>query len=401
MPESETPSRRATRLLLLVPVIVAVVVGAAWITRDRWERSGPPLAFSGWAPYWQTLEAYDSFDANAELFGDVSIVAYHATGAGEIAPYERLSVDAIGRFAGRAQPAEVPLLATIFDETAAGVMAGVLADPATRTAHARAIAEIVFVNGFDGVDLDYEQFAFSDGRDTWDATRPNWITFLRELGDLLHARDKLLVVSVPNVEYTVYDHAAMGAIVDRVRLMAYDFSTSEPGPIAPAEWVREIVDALKQAVPAEKIDLGIPVYGYDWPTSTSGTCQEEPGRRAVMPSSAAERATQHGATVMWDAEAEEARFDYTETFTATDAAGAATTCTVSRTVRYLDDRALHRRAWIANRADLHGVAVWALGNDEPSVWTALRIARDGEDEWPGTTNPTAPTTTTIEPPPTS
>ena len=33
--------------------------------------------------------------------------------------------------------------------------------------------------------VDYETFAFSDGRDTWATTRPNWIAFLGELADRL------------------------------------------------------------------------------------------------------------------------------------------------------------------------------------------------------------------------
>jgi 2-dehydropantoate 2-reductase len=33
---------------------------------------------------------------------------------------------------------------------------------------------------------------------------------------------------------------------------------------------------------------------------------------------------------------------------------------------------------------LHGVALWALGDESPSVWTALALARDGERDWPVT-----------------
>lgn len=394
--EDETPSRARPRSWLSVALVAALAVGAVAfvVTRDTWKRTGPPITVASWAPYWQTNAAYESFDANADLFGDVSIVAFQAVGDnGDIRQYERLAVDATSRFATRAQSAGVPLLATIFDDTAAGVMARILGDPTTRTAHVRAVAAIVLDNGFDGVDLDYEQFAFSDARSTWATTSPSWIAFLEELTTILHAQDKLVVVSVPSTAYTVYAHEEMGAIVDLVRLMAYDYSTSEPGPIAPAEWVRRIVDELKDVMPAEKIDLGVPAYGRDWPVATSGTCpaEAETGRGSVTPSRAESLAAEHGATVMWDEEAEEARFDYSVTFTGADAAGTTVTCTVSRTVWFLNAQAFHRRAWIAHRADLHGIAIWALGNDDPSLWSAIRTAREGEADWPGPTLPPAPT----------
>ena len=44
------------------------------------------------------------------------------------------------------------------------------------------IVNLVVNKGFDGIDLDYEGFAFSDGRSSWTATRPNWAAFVAELG---------------------------------------------------------------------------------------------------------------------------------------------------------------------------------------------------------------------------
>ena len=391
------PSDRR-RALVLVTLAAVVALGAALLlSTDDWEREGPPLEVAGWAPYWQTHLAYLSFDPNADLFGDVSVFGFEVTGAGDLGSHPNLSIDATGRFAARAAPAGVVLLATIFDSTESGVMAALLADPARRAAHVQAIVALVETNGFDGVDIDYEQFAFADDRGTWDTTRPDWVAFIGELATEMHSRDKVLVVSVPSVDYSVYDHEAMGRLADRVKLMAYNFSTSEPGPIAPAGWVREEVDQLKDLVPAEKIDLGVPAYGYDWPVTVTGTCppDQQPGRRSVTPAAAAQRAAETGATLLWDEEAEEARFDYTQTLTGVDASGVAVSCTVERTVRYLEARAIHRRAWIAHREDLHGVAIWALGNDDPSIWPALRTARDGAEEWPGATFP--PVTTTVPP----
>ena len=88
---------------------------------------------------------------------------------------------------------------------------------------------------------------------------------------------------------------------------------------------------------------------------------------------------------MWDEATAERTYDYVDTLTGADAAGVATTCTVARTVRYLDAQAVHRRAYLAHRNDLHGVALWALGNDDELTWDALRGARLGQQTWPTTT----------------
>lgn len=394
MPDSEPPPRRVLFTASLGAVLVALLVGVglAW-PEEAWSRAGAPLATSGWAPWWQTDSSFESFRDNAELFGDVSIVAYAAIGTDEIVQYERLAADAVDRFRTASRSAGVPYLATIMDESDAGEMATTLADPATRAVHVDAIVRLVDDGDFDGVDLDYEQFAFADGRDSWAATRPNWIAFLTELASRLHADGHLLVVSVPPVYdgeqtddsgYWVYDYAAMGEVVDRIRIMAYDYSTSDPGPIAPIEWVEGLVEAIAELVPPEKLDLGVPAYGQNWVSDVTGTCpaDQEPERNNVSVRSAARLAAEHRVVPMWDDGTGEQRFDYTETLTGPDDSGAATSCTVSRTVRYLDARSIHLRASVANRAGLHGIAIWALGNDDDATWDGIRAVRAGNDDWP-------------------
>ncbi len=51
-------------------------------------------------------------------------------------------------------------------------MAGILADPAQRARHVDALVDFAADGDYDGMDIDYEQFAFADGRESWAATRP-------------------------------------------------------------------------------------------------------------------------------------------------------------------------------------------------------------------------------------
>ena len=110
------------------------------------------------------------------------------------------------------------------------------------------------------------------------------MAFVAELAAELHATDRTLTVSIPPVYdvattgdrgYWVYDHGAIAEHVDAIRIMAYDFSVAEPGPIAPLAWVRQAVDGTSKAVPEQyhhKLVLGVPSYGTNWVVSTAGEC---------------------------------------------------------------------------------------------------------------------------------
>ena len=78
------------------------------------------------------------------------------------------------------------LVPSIVDALPAGGMASILESEERRGRHIDALVAFAEEGGYDGLDLDYEQFAFADGRDTWEATRPNWVAFVEELADRLH-----------------------------------------------------------------------------------------------------------------------------------------------------------------------------------------------------------------------
>jgi len=399
MTEPAVPTRRpvVTWVICVGAIAAIVVVGLAW-PRGSWHRSGAPLAVSGWAPYWQTDEALASFEANADLFSDVSLVAYSATDATTIATSDNLPATALGALRAAATAHRVPLLATIVDASTKGTMAAVLANPSQRAAHISTIVNLIREGNFDGVDLDYEKFAFADDRATWAATRPNWVRFLTELGAALHPLGKQLVVSVPpsydagrtaDSGYWVYDIAAIAKVVDRIRVMAYDYSTSEPGPIAPIRWVERVAAASAKLAPPDKIDLGIPAYGYDWVAGVAGTCptDQTPKRQSISTVRAQRELAARAQTPTRNTTTAELQYDYSVTLTGVGANGATVSCTVARTVRFLDAQALHQRAYVADRQQLHGVSVWALGGDDAATWQGLRAAQRNEPVWPSVTTP--------------
>ena len=67
--------------------------------------------------------------------------------------------------------------------------------------------------------------------------------------------------------YEGKDYALLGAAADSVLLMTYEwgYTYGPPMAVAPVNSVRQVVEYAVTKIPPEKIDLGIPNYGYDWP----------------------------------------------------------------------------------------------------------------------------------------
>ena len=63
------------------------------------------------------------------------------------------------------------------------------------------------------------------------------------------------------------DYALLGENADAVFLMTYEwgYTYGPPMAVAPLDKVRQVVEYALTRIPAEKLIMGIPNYGYDWP----------------------------------------------------------------------------------------------------------------------------------------
>ena len=370
--------RRRSRLFPLLGLLMVVALGAGVAVATRSDTAAPPLddvPFSGWAPYWVLPEATATVGTYGAKLHEVSPFGYSATGAADI--NFPGGDDQIAALVTTIRQQGAKVIPAITDGMPAGGMAAVLANPTTRAEHVRAIAALAQRNNFDGIDIDYEQFAFADGRATWAATRPNWVAFLDELSTALHVAGRLLTVSVPPIYdsdrtadsgYWVYDYAAMGDHVDRIRIMAYDYSTDRPGPLAPVDWVRTSVKAAKKAVADDsKLILGVPLYGRNWVTGTTGTCPgDTPGKVDPNMREVAELITQYGATALRSDATEESMFSYQR-----ESNDGVNACTQTREVHFVDAAGVRARVDVAREQHIGGVVFWALGYDTPAEWAAV------------------------------
>ncbi len=286
--------------------------------------------------------------------------------------------------------AGLSIVPTLTDGTAKLVLSNYLADTNSRTSIVNSIYDLVLKNNFDGIDINFEGFAFVDGNTTWVKTAPNWIEFIKELGSKLHGASKTLSVTSPvhfnpteRIKgYTVYSWSAIAPFIDQLRIMAYDYSVSNAGPIGPITWTEKSVQYAISVMPASKVFIGLPGYGRDWITKVTGTCPTSapPGLSASSKAAtfkmnyASAKASIDGAVPIFDEKNSEVTYSYMRTFNGQTLSGAATSCIVSRTVWYQNARSYAERLALVAKYRLAGISLWTLGMEDVSATNEIRKA---------------------------
>ncbi len=125
---------------------------------------------------------------------------------------------------------------------------------------------------FAGVDIDFEYVLAED--------RENMVSFVRKTTQVMNVFGYPVSVALApktsaqqrGLLYEGIDYRLLGEAANRVLLMTYEwgYTYGPPMAVAPVNMVRRVVDYAVSVIPREKISLGIPNYGYDWPLPMSG-----------------------------------------------------------------------------------------------------------------------------------
>jgi spore germination protein YaaH len=360
------------------------------------EAANPPRKIlTGWLPYYSMKTYLPAVLNNADLIKEIMPFWYTLKYDGKT---KKPVVADVYKTANPSVPITEPLTAlrnagmtiipTITDGTDQMILANLLAKPVSRKQVVDAIVATVASQNYDGIDLDFEGFAFIDPNTTWKTTAPNWVLFIKELGAALHAQKKILSITTPYLfnpaekqkGYFVYAWAEVAPHIDRLRIMTYDYSTSRPGPIGPISWVEKTVEYAVSIMPASKVYLGLPGYGKDWVTKVEGVCPSNlakiitPSARAgtFLMRDAASIAATYGAVPTYNETFAEVTFSYKREYTGTTSSGLSTTCTASRTAWHQNAQSFSVRAKLVAKYQLGGAAQWVIGQEEPLAMVAIR-----------------------------
>ncbi|MCC6805678.1 MAG: glycoside hydrolase family 18 protein [Anaerolineae bacterium] len=161
--------------------------------------------------------------------------------------------------------------------------------PESRGTFAQSVVDFVVRYGFDGVDIDWEYP--TGGGDSNNITRPedkdNFVLLLGALRDALDAqgeaggRHYLLTIALGagQTQYEPLDWAQIVPLLDFINVMTYDMVgpwsslTDFNAPLyAPADRLSDdttVQNLLGLGIPADKLVMGVPFYGYVWTNITS------------------------------------------------------------------------------------------------------------------------------------
>ena len=377
-------STRSFMAIALTLILTGAILPVTTANAD--EERLPRKILTGWMPYYSVKNSMTSILANKDLMSEVSPFWYSLSSATAIKDQyasakltipKKTQLDIL-----RANG--LLILPAITDGTKKLVLSGLLAKPSTRSQVVNTITKLVLTNNYDGIDLDLEGFAFSDGTASWAKTSPNWVLFIKELSTLLHANGKILSMTTPVVfdpvkkrsgSYWVYNWPETAPYIDRLRIMTYDYSISKPGPIGPLEWTEATVAYAATLMPPSKVWLGVPGYGRDWITKVTGKCPAtyakliKAGAKAAVfaANKGTELASTYGATPVYSEKMGEVTFTYQKTYNEGTAS-----CTATRVAWYQNSRAYLARMELVAKYKLGGLTQWTLGQEDAETMPALR-----------------------------
>ena len=234
----------------------------------------------------------------------------------------------------------------------------VLTDSAVQDELILEVFQVLRAKGYRGLDVDFEYLPAS-------LAQP-YAAFLHRLHRLLRSRGLFLwtalapktSASQTGILYEGHDYAAIGAAVDGALLMTYEWGYAQGPPmaVAPLPSVRAVLDYAVTAIPPEKLLLGIPNYGYDWPLPfVSGTTRA----RSLSNQQAIALAVEQGAEIFYDETAQSPYFHYT------DNAGTA------HAVWFEDARSLDAKLRLIQEYGLMGAGFWNLMRPFSQTWLVL------------------------------
>lgn len=180
----------------------------------------------------------------------------------------------------------------------------------------RLLSQLLMVmgdKGYAGLDIDFEYILPED--------RVAFAEFVTKARILMNENGYSVSVALapkiasdqPGLLYEGKDYALLGEAANSVLLMTYEwgYTYGPPMAVAPLPNVRRVVEYAITEIPIEKIDLGIPNYGYDWPLpfERGVTAAKTIGNREAV-----DIAIAYGAEIQYDETAQAPYFYYTDEY---------------------------------------------------------------------------------------
>ncbi len=219
------------------------------------------------------------------------------------------------------------------------------------------LLQVTSEKGYGGIDIDFE-FILAEDRDAYvafvrnvrEAANPRGLTVSVALAPKVSAEQKGLL-------YEGIDYGGLGEAADSVLLMTYEwgYKYGPPLAVAPVPSVRRVIEYALTEIPPEKIDLGIPNYGYDWPLPFERGITEA---ETIGNQQALQIASEYGAQILYDESAQAPYFFYQRNG-------------VEHEVWFEDVRSLQAKLELVEEYGFRGIGIWNLMRPFLAGWLLL------------------------------
>jgi spore germination protein YaaH len=313
----------------------------------------PKKKVIGFLPYWMSkhtsdisltgLTAINLFGLESD--GNGNIVITH--GIDPDGGWEMWNDPTVNQFITRTKQRKIKVLLTIKSFNNQAIEHLVQSDDAQKRFISNAV-QLMQTKSLDGINIDFEYVGTAS-----DTVKDGFVRFIANLNsELKRENDKSqLTVDtyiISGASSSFFEISLLQDSVDAFIVMGYDIHTPKgsPGPIAPLEGEGSIVGYMQSyldRVPADKLILGVPYYGYAWSTNGEGTQTLPYAEIAAMTKKL---------KIKWDGLANTPYVTYTSPEDSQ-----------TYTLHYENARSLGLKYDFVNQKDLAGVAIWALGYD--------------------------------------
>jgi spore germination protein YaaH len=346
----QNDSTRPTTLDTAVPPLLLKLAGKTSLAKKVY----------GWHPYWISSGAYLSYDYNA--LTHIAYFGYETDSAtgGYTSIHDWNTTPIIGYAHQRG--VKVTLTVISFNNDPNDKL---LSDTLKQQTMINTLISLLKSRNGDGVNFDIEAVRSTQ--------RANLVSFMRRAATQIRAQvfGAEISMATPAVDWSgSWDFNQLAQICDYLIVMGYDYywsGSTTAGPVAPLEGesyniTRTVDTYIANGVPREKLLLGLPWYGYDWPVqgparkaNASGTASSRTYAVAEPMASTYGKSFDQATKVPW--------FSYTS--------GAPW-----RQVWYDDSQSLGLKYDLVNSRALGGIGIWALSYEggRAEIWNGIKSA---------------------------
>lgn len=364
---------------------------------------------SGWLPYWRVSSS--TLDVTPHLSEMTTVHPFTLTvkSDGSIVDQGDMSTSTWQDFIAAAKKQNVRVIPTLMWSNSDQIHA-ILSSSKSRIALEDTIAAYVKQNGYDGIDIDFENKQAADKdyfstflKGLYARMGSKWVTCDIESRTPLDAR--YYGTDIPD-DATIYanDLTQINKYCDRVNVMAYDqqgvdqqlaaeaaSSSQLYAPVADPAWVEKVINLMKKSISPRKIMIGVPTYGYEYSVTAYANNQYLYDILWTFnPGYATQIEQQYGVSATRNA-AGEMELTYVPTSTTTQpvstvpvsalvASSAASLYATQynshlsfRLIDWPDAQSIADKVELAKELGVRGVSIFKLdGGEDPAIWTVLQ-----------------------------